>query len=105
MSSPWSIPVLAKVFQIPAVHYCRVAVGSHPLENRIVLKGYPKHGDEGRQIGCGSSQKIKRHLRQYLLSRERVRIEGIRGIEWPRISLTGGAKPNWDAHITIVLNS
>ena len=30
-----------------------------------------------------------------------VRIEGIRGIESPRISLTHGAKPNWDAHITI----
>jgi hypothetical protein len=27
-----------------------------------------------------------------------VRIEAIMGIEWPRVSLTGGAKPNWDAH-------
>jgi hypothetical protein len=27
-----------------------------------------------------------------------VRIEGIRGIESLRISLTYGTKPNWDAH-------
>jgi hypothetical protein len=30
---------------------------------------------------------------------ECVRIEVNMGIEWPRISLTDGAKPNWDAHI------